>query len=200
MKFNISSPDASYASAFFFIRIPGYAFFTVRKIGNGMVEFCQTWLDYFIFILSVSSGAYAASGKAIKVFDVKMKSTILRIGLFVFWELSIISMVVTKLNNFLCARTCFKILIYFRWMDKVVGLTRRKFNSRVTNNLNNNLQFSRMEISGHPRKLFFITVTVFFGYYGIFAANVVANYLSFAMFDEKRTRMQYIIRALLAVA
>lgn len=120
MKFKIASPDISYEFAFFFAKISGYAFFTIRKTGNGMIEFSKTWLDYFIFILSVSSGIYAASGKAIQVFDVEIKSTILKIGLFAFWEASLIAMIVTKVNTHLSARTCFKLLKDFKWMDNTV--------------------------------------------------------------------------------
>lgn len=120
MKFNIASPDQSYELAFFFAKISGYAFFTIRKIGHGMIEFGQTWLDYTIFILSVSSGLYAASGAVIQVFDVKVKSTILKIGFFAFWEASLIAMIVTKVNTLLCARTCFKLLTDFKWMDNMV--------------------------------------------------------------------------------
>lgn len=120
MKFNSTKPDASYELIFFFAKVSGYAFFSIRRIGNGAIEFCQTWLDYFIFIISVTSSVYAASGNAIQVFDIKLRSTILNIGLLVFWEASLICMIVTKVNNYLYVRTCFKILTDFKWMDKEV--------------------------------------------------------------------------------
>lgn len=120
MKYKMESTDTSYKFSFFFVKTSGYAFFTIKKFSNGMIEFCQTWMDYFIFVFSTVFGFYAAFGGTIQIFDFKLKSAILNIGMMVFWQASLICMIMTKVNTFVCARSCVKILNDFRWMDKVV--------------------------------------------------------------------------------
>lgn len=46
-------------------------------------------------------------------------------------------------------------------------------------------------MSGHPRKLFFATATVFIGYYVIFAANLVISYLSTSLLYEDNSKTKY---------
>lgn len=116
MKFS----NAAYNFSFWMIKLSGYAFYTIRKLKNGNIKFYQSWLDYLAAAISVTFSIYAVFGGLHKSFDLNLKSTILEIGMMAFFQIAIVGTMVAKVNNFLYARKCFRILLDFQWIDRMV--------------------------------------------------------------------------------
>lgn len=117
MKFS----DAAYTFSFRMVKMSGYAFFSVRKTNNGSFEFYQSWRDYTIAAASILFSLYSVFGGITKSFDIDLKSVILNVGMMAFFQIAIIGTLVTKVNIFLDARVCFKILNEFKWIDRLVS-------------------------------------------------------------------------------
>lgn len=120
MKFS----NAAYSFSFRMIKLSGYAFYSIRKLKYGNVEFYQSWLDYLVATLSFTFSIYSLLGGLAKSFDLDLKSAILKIGMMAFFQIAILGTIVTKFSNFLDARVCFRILRDFKCIDRMVGKLR----------------------------------------------------------------------------
>lgn len=104
----------------FIAKLSGFWFLSIKKLSNGTIICHQTRIDYIVFALSLTFSLLTASIGSNESLNVKIKSTILNLGTMFLWKMTLYSIIVTKIVNFIAGRSVFNILQDFKWMDRQV--------------------------------------------------------------------------------
>lgn len=104
----------------FIAKLSGFWFLSIKSLSNGTIVCHQTRIDYVVFALSLTFSLLTASIGSNETLNVKIKSTILNLGTMFLWKMTLYSIIVTKIVNFIAGRSVFNILQDFKWMDRQV--------------------------------------------------------------------------------
>jgi hypothetical protein len=112
------SRETSYKAGFFGAKFSGFVFYSLKSSQNG-VKFHRNFFDYFIFFVSLTFSLYnlVFGNQDLKI---EVKSQIMDIGMMILFQLSLVSIVLTKGINMFGAPEAFNMMKILVEIDKKV--------------------------------------------------------------------------------
>lgn len=117
---NIFTADFLYESSALIMKISGYSFISIKLTKNGKSQIFRQRRDYAIFILSLLFSLYIFYLSNIEKAFFELESTILNLGTYILWEVSMTSIIVTKFVNLFKGPRAMSIIVDFKWIDQKV--------------------------------------------------------------------------------
>lgn len=119
---NIFTADFLYESSALIMKISGYSFISIKLTKNGKSQIFRQRRDYAIFILSLLFSLYIFYLSNIEKAFFELESTILNLGTYILWEVSMTSIIVTKFVNLFKGPRAMSIIVDFKWIDQKVWI------------------------------------------------------------------------------
>lgn len=117
---NTFTADFLYKSSALMIKISGYSFISIKLKKNGESQIFRQRSDYAIFILSLLFSFYIFYLSNVHKAFFELESTILNLGTYILWQVSVASIIVTKFINLLKGPRAMSIIVDFKWIDRKV--------------------------------------------------------------------------------
>lgn len=112
----------NYNLSLLILKLSGFIFFTIKVSSNNILECHRLFFDYLAFFVSFSFSCYAyRTGSNINTTN-RLKSTVLNLGTRILWNVSMLSIIITKFVNMIACQHGFKIFVDLKWFDHQVIL------------------------------------------------------------------------------
>lgn len=102
-------------------KVSGFSFFSMKSLSNCQVVYRQSWIDYALFVSSLSFSFLVTIIGSQNDITLKVNSQILSLGMAFLIKVSFYSVILTKLVNVFSGRNIFNVMLDFKWMYRKVS-------------------------------------------------------------------------------
>ena len=115
------SAESCYKSFIFTLKIFGFVFFKIKTSSTG-IKFEKIFLDFVIFLVSLSVSLYVLVMECQQGTKLETKSPILSVSMVVIYRMSLIGIVVAKIAFMMGSRKAVNVILFHKSVDKKVRM------------------------------------------------------------------------------